>query len=329
MATLDPPPHSNLGPHAQLPLAAGPQREGPAQGVVPAETVVLCEIRAYGRCLPPVHGQARHLTDGRSMKRADPGGSGRSADAGVAWCGDRRPGPCGHLQGPSWPRPRASQGGSCGGDGGSPGGEAGAVVQGAGGRHRPSPPPVSSGAEPRDSSKDSMASIMNEIGPSGPSVVGRSSEGQEPIRSSYHCMSEHLRTPLVPRDVPALPGRSCRPLSSREPMAGVEGLEPPTPGFGDRCSSQLSYTPAGSPAGSARGSCIASYGQGVWPSGFGVNGRAARVVPAPADRETVNGKPLAADRRVRPLALPVTHHACQNVIPGYLLTPLLMTYRFS
>jgi hypothetical protein len=23
----------------------------------------------------------------------------------------------------------------------------------------------------------------------------------------------------------------------------VEGLEPPTPGFGDRCSSQLSYTP--------------------------------------------------------------------------------------
>ena len=26
-------------------------------------------------------------------------------------------------------------------------------------------------------------------------------------------------------------------------MAGVEGLEPPTPGFGDRCSSQLSYTP--------------------------------------------------------------------------------------
>ena len=26
-------------------------------------------------------------------------------------------------------------------------------------------------------------------------------------------------------------------------MAGVEGVEPPTPGFGDRCSSQLSYTP--------------------------------------------------------------------------------------
>jgi hypothetical protein len=26
-------------------------------------------------------------------------------------------------------------------------------------------------------------------------------------------------------------------------LAGEEGLEPPTPGFGDRCSNQLSYTP--------------------------------------------------------------------------------------
>jgi hypothetical protein len=26
-------------------------------------------------------------------------------------------------------------------------------------------------------------------------------------------------------------------------MAGVAGLEPATPGFGDQCSSQLSYTP--------------------------------------------------------------------------------------
>src|SRR5579864_269000 len=31
-------------------------------------------------------------------------------------------------------------------------------------------------------------------------------------------------------------------------LAGVEGLEPPTPGFGDRCSSQLSYTPSRWPA---------------------------------------------------------------------------------
>ena len=29
-------------------------------------------------------------------------------------------------------------------------------------------------------------------------------------------------------------------------LAGVEGLEPPTPGFGDRCSDQLSYTPVAS-----------------------------------------------------------------------------------
>ena len=31
--------------------------------------------------------------------------------------------------------------------------------------------------------------------------------------------------------------------SAFDPLAGVEGLQPPTPGFGDRCSSQLSYTP--------------------------------------------------------------------------------------
>src|SRR5262249_60307834 len=32
-------------------------------------------------------------------------------------------------------------------------------------------------------------------------------------------------------------------LPTRLGLAGVEGLEPPTPGFGDRWSSQLSYTP--------------------------------------------------------------------------------------
>ena len=35
-------------------------------------------------------------------------------------------------------------------------------------------------------------------------------------------------------------------------VAGVEGLEHPTPGFGDRCSSQLSYTPIDVPSKSCR-----------------------------------------------------------------------------
>ena len=39
----------------------------------------------------------------------------------------------------------------------------------------------------------------------------------------------------------------CHLGPSPQNVAGVEGLEPPTPGFGDRCSSQLSYTPIASP----------------------------------------------------------------------------------
>ena len=35
--------------------------------------------------------------------------------------------------------------------------------------------------------------------------------------------------------------------SRRLIVAGVGGLEPPTCGFGDRCSSQLSYTPVKAP----------------------------------------------------------------------------------
>ena len=40
----------------------------------------------------------------------------------------------------------------------------------------------------------------------------------------------------------AIPAKSLTTRSVTT-LAGVEGLEPPTPGFGDRCSSQLSYTP--------------------------------------------------------------------------------------
>src|SRR5208337_1173144 len=36
----------------------------------------------------------------------------------------------------------------------------------------------------------------------------------------------------------------CAEESLRVALAGVEGLEPPASGFGDRRSSQLSYTPA-------------------------------------------------------------------------------------
>jgi hypothetical protein len=43
-------------------------------------------------------------------------------------------------------------------------------------------------------------------------------------------------------------------------LAGEEGLEPPTPGFGDRCSNQLSYTPAGNFSGSAIALLEQSYG---------------------------------------------------------------------
>ena len=36
---------------------------------------------------------------------------------------------------------------------------------------------------------------------------------------------------------------ACLPIPPPRHLAGVGGLEPPTCGFGDRCSSQLSYTP--------------------------------------------------------------------------------------
>ena len=53
--------------------------------------------------------------------------------------------------------------------------------------------------------------------------------------------------PIMGRGLPELLIIACGPPQDDRPsraLAGVEGLEPPTPGFGDRCSSQLSYTPA-------------------------------------------------------------------------------------
>src|ERR1700677_2365110 len=42
------------------------------------------------------------------------------------------------------------------------------------------------------------------------------------------------------------PRPPAAPLVKPGTLAGVEGLEPPTSGFGDRRSSQLSYTPSSS-----------------------------------------------------------------------------------
>ena len=54
-----------------------------------------------------------------------------------------------------------------------------------------------------------------------------------------------------------LPGRArVKRTRCRSALAGVEGLEPPTPGFGDRCSDQLSYTPSARRGGATR-RCIA------------------------------------------------------------------------
>jgi hypothetical protein len=72
-------------------------------------------------------------------------------------------------------------------------------------------------------------------------------------------------------------------------MAGVEGLEPPTPGFGDRCSSQLSYTPpeanaaAKRPGGPPRAFYCRRQGPNASPKG-----RISRVCdPFPASARTI------------------------------------------
>lgn len=49
-----------------------------------------------------------------------------------------------------------------------------------------------------------------------------------------------LGMPVQVPDTKKTPSTTC---VVGEVLAGVEGLEPPTPGFGDLCSSQLSYTP--------------------------------------------------------------------------------------
>src|SRR5438552_3025165 len=111
-------------------------------------------------------------------------------------------------------------------------------------------------------------------------------DGRDRDHHEHHCGGDHRLAPRGPRDllglvahllheleevgshsdygrrtgavVPELRSSPCTrefifcPLSSVLCplfLAGVEGLEPPTPGFGDRCSSQLSYTPSSDDGG--------------------------------------------------------------------------------
>ena len=71
----------------------------------------------------------------------------------------------------------------------------------------------------------------------------RLGQPQHPSRNSAH---PHIRTfgsklGPKPRKLPKCSGGPVDKYLIQ--LAGVEGLEPPTPGFGDRCSDQLSYTP--------------------------------------------------------------------------------------
>src|SRR5262245_47932044 len=116
----------------------------------------------------------------------------------------------------------------------------------------PTPPPADAGAESHDPAN----------APAGPHPAcrgdehhhehqGRGDEGLTParprdlLRLDAHLLQEFKRTDL--RHTAYLPpSRACgcnslRFLNFAERsglrLAGVEGLEPPTPGFGDRCSS--------------------------------------------------------------------------------------------
>jgi hypothetical protein len=82
-------------------------------------------------------------------------------------------------------------------------------------------------------SKGPVLAIQQPFGASIP----RARPGPAGSRFSFHLV---CRTTFKSPSAVAPAIERC---SSRLPLAGVEGLEPPTPGFGDRCSSQLSYTP--------------------------------------------------------------------------------------
>lgn len=82
-------------------------------------------------------------------------------------------------------------------------------------------------------------------------------------------------------------------------MAGVEGLEPPTPGFGDRCSDQLSYTPRrpGLHIGPEQACCLVGRRSAVKPFVTSIGQRAA---PAGARRRAARSPRATTDRTARP-----------------------------
>ena len=102
--------------------------------------------------------------------------------------------------------------------------------------------------------ENAAADARNLLGQLGP-LVWALHETHVSVVPRAILRSEHRRSPRTPLarstypstqslSPPRLRPRPKTNRSSPEPRdTGVEGLEPPTAGFGNRCSSQLSYTP--------------------------------------------------------------------------------------
>src|SRR5258706_9655145 len=80
---------------------------------------------------------------------------------------------------------------------------------------------------------------------SAPSPSDRRLKGHQDLREAASPQRIRLAPPWESynRTATGFAPLTARSLKLLIFLAGVEGLEPPTPGFGDRCSGQLSYTP--------------------------------------------------------------------------------------